>query len=323
MTTTNTQTKGKIPSQTSAELSSKRSKRNLQLPAIAMAAVAICAASCSDSAGGDEETITEYKTEQPVLRFETLPDGTQKISEEHVEADLPDPVMRLVEKDQNGTRWMKISHEPVPFADGTKDTTGLLREYAYVNLDSNQVLSQERFDSAALHLTASSDTVYWHAASPYSFDGFWSKDPEMNKDEAMMIHQQNITLFTSAPVQDTAKHDTTAHGVSGDWSTDSVQSNPVHTRSGSGGHYVFFRSYYPYAYHNSLSSPLANNSPATSTNRFSSPISTKNRFTTTNMFRNKLSMTQRISPKNFHFSTRMRTAPVRGVFSSRGPSFGT
>lgn len=284
-----------------------------------MAAAAICAASCNDSAGTDEESTVEHKTEQTVLRFEIKPDGTQTVREEKVETDLPDPVARTVEKDQHGTCWVKIYHDPVPFADGSKDTTGLLREYAYINLDKNQVMSQERFESGDLKLSRTDDTVYWHPASPYSFDGFWSDKAELNKDEAMNIHANTIDAFA----QENAKDTSHTHGAQGSWDEDTTQTKPVHTHSGGSGHYVFVRSYYPYAYHGYESAPLGGHS-----NRFAGSSlnhANTNRFSTLNVFRNKaLSMTSRISHnKTFHFSSKMRTPTVRGHFSSRGISFGS
>lgn len=322
MTTTNTQNKGKIPYHTVTETSKpKQRTKNLVLPAIVMAAAAICAASCNDSVG-DEQESTEYKTEENVLRFTTDSDGTQRVVEEKVQANLPDPVIRNVERDQYGRRWIKIYHEAVPFSDGSIDSTGLLREYAYIDIDANTIMSKERYDAAHLETRPTGERVYWHAATPYSFDGFWSDKMEASKDEAMQIHQSSIDSFliSGHPSAVQAGH----HGANGDWSTDSVATKPVQTHSGGHGGYIFARSYYPYAYHDYGSSPVAA-SPLVPTNKFANGVmKPANRFSTVNLFKAKaLSMTQKIGPRSIHFNAKARTSTFRGGFRSRGVSFGS
>lgn len=315
----NTKNKGKVPFQMVAEtLTKKAPKNSLRLQAIMMAAAALCAAGCDDSAGGYEET-TQVKTVQPVLRFQTLPDGTQTVKEEEVQSDLPDPVARSVEKDQKGQRWIKIYHDPVPFADGSKDTTGLLREYAYVNLENSQAMSQQRFENSGLKLQGTKDQVFWHAVSPYAFDGFWSDKAELNKGSAMDIHANALKSFAAGGMQDDGK----IHGASGDWSSDSTQTKPVETRSGGHGHYVCMPRYYPYAYHNYGSSPIAGagSHGVSEHNSLHSSGKTKP-FTHTNVFRTAgAHMTAKPAlNRSFHVTT-VRTPVVRGGFSSRGFSF--
>lgn len=308
-----TKTKGKIPFQTIAEITNKsQESKSLLLPAIVTAAVAICAMSCNDSAGSDEES-TLYKTTQPVLRFHVAPDGTQTVTEEDVQSNLPDPRIHMVQQDQNGKRWIKIQHDAVPFADGSKDTTGLLAQYAWLDLDRNQLVPQERFESEKHKLQQTSDAVYWHAASPYSFDGFWTKKPVGNKEEAMDIHQNSINGFM---VQAKA----TPNGASGSWAGDSTETAPVHSANGGGGHYVFVRGYYPYAYDNYASSPVSNNALRHNSLHGNSMFS---RTAKTNVFRNHgMHMSRLTSGRTAHFTT-VRSPTVRGHFSSRGGfSFG-
>jgi len=315
--------KGKLPFQETAEVKKTNlSRYNLRLAAIITAATALCVAGCDDSADSDQDT-TEYKTTQPVLRFTTMPDGTQTVKQEDVSADLPDPVARQVEKDQTGARWIKIYNNPVPFEDTTKgmtkDTTGLLREYVYVNLDNNKVVPSDSFENEHHTLQQTSDTVYWHGATPYAFDGFWSDKPALNKDEAMQIHEQNINAFAAINA-----HDTAHHGASGDWTTDTVQSNPVHTNNGGSGHYIFMRSYYPYAYHDYASSPLSSSSGfAKGANASGSHVNSNNRFSTLNLFKSRaFSMTRPMMSRTVHFNT-VRTPVVRGFFRSSGIHFGS